>query len=104
MTTKTTDTTEERIAHEGRVLTNERAGSFCNPIETHSAVALAAYGLGTGDHDAAHAIVSEIAIRLRSIRAVLLSDVAHDDDVDAELYMLERRAEVARELLRRRGD
>ncbi len=101
MTTKTTDTTDAEMAHEARVLANERAGSFMNPLETLSATALAAYALGTHEHDAEDAILDEIEIRIRSIRALLASDFAEDRYVDAELYMLERRAKVAREIMRR---
>ncbi len=68
-----------------------------------SAAALSAYVLGSSSDDIVDGLLEELVTRIVTLRSVLTSDPSYVGDVafDVEMFMLERRAEVARELVRR---
>lgn len=88
----------ERARQEYRVLVNEREGG---PVAQLPMEYLPAYALGTHTSDMLDALLEEIAVRTTTLRALARPTVEEGNTLDLELHMLTRRAETARELLRR---
>lgn len=94
---------EESAHHrqEYRVLSNEReSGSLAElPL-----FAVAAYAMGSAGGDPIDALIEEIATRCATLRAASLGGLLDATTLEAELHMLERRADAAREMARRTRD
>jgi hypothetical protein len=78
-----------------------------NTVDRCSIAGVISHAAGTCEFDPIYALIQELPMRLRTIRAAMHSEEEYalsDQQLDMELYLVERRAEAALELYSRVGN